>query len=95
MIELEAVLESLNHLNPDELMQVRRRVQMLEQQARAPLDDDVETRIAALNAALDNFWEGFTEEEVDEIVWAMNVEFVDPEELKTFDWLLELPENER
>lgn len=76
------------------------RITPVEESVEYPLQwrygpEDAEQRIAALHAAIDGFWDGFTPEEIDEIVEAMNSEYIEPEDPALFAWIDELPEDER
>jgi hypothetical protein len=58
-------------------------------------DEDVESKIRGIQEAVNGFMDGFSQADIDQIVWAMNHEYVDPDDLHMFDWIDELPEDER
>lgn len=75
MSNLQALLEAIDRLPPDELEQVHEHVEERRALQRQIADESVEERIAALHQATDNFWEGFSDAEIDEIVADMNSEY--------------------
>jgi DNA repair exonuclease SbcCD ATPase subunit len=98
MTDMQALFHTIEQLSPAELEQVRqfveeRRDQL--QQIRLPTDEEVEARINALHEAFAELREGLSEQDLQEISWAMNYEYVDPDALKAYDWIDELPEDER
>jgi hypothetical protein len=59
----------------------------LDQQIEQPqiVDEDTQTKISALMAAVENFWGDMPQEEIDAIVEDMNSEYIEP--LSDADWL--------
>ena len=68
---------TIDRLSPEELQELRA---YLDQRIAQPqiADEDVQTKIDALHAALENFWEGLSQDEIDAIVEGMNSEYVEP-----------------
>lgn len=97
MSDLQTLFEVIDQLPPDELEQVERHIEQRRQELNQVRvnSEDVEERIAALHKATENFWEGFTEVEVEEIVAAMNDEYIEPEDPGLFAWVDQLPEDKR
>lgn len=95
MSDLQTVLDAIDRLPPDELEQVQQRLEQRRASQKHVSEEDIDERIGALHKAVENFWEGFTDEEVDEIVAAMNSEYIEPEDPTLFAWVEELPEDER
>lgn len=98
MSDLEKLYRTIDALPPDQLAQtlayVQQRYERL-QQERQPTDREMQARIATLDRAFARLREGFSKEDLEELVWAMNVEHIDPDELEDFAWIDELPESER
>jgi hypothetical protein len=97
MSDLQTVLDAIDRLPPDELEQVREHIKERRQndnRARR-LNEDVEERIAGIREALAEFREGLTAEELNDLVNAIRLGYISPKELALYDWLDDLPENER
>jgi hypothetical protein len=97
MIDLQTLLDAIDQLEPEELEQIQARI---EQQRQTLYQKRIDTEdpkmwIAGLHAALAEFREGITDEEWQEISTAMNAEYVEPEDPELFDWLDDLPQDER
>jgi hypothetical protein len=69
---LDEVLKAVDRLSADELLQLQ---QYVTQRQRSELTTD---KASALDAAIQAMREGLTEHDLDEIEWAMNVEFIKP-----------------
>lgn len=84
MDSLHDLYRTLDRLNEDELAEVRA---YIDRRTMRPeiADEDVQAKIAALRAAVDNFWEGMPQEEIDQIIEDANAEYVEP--LSNDDWL--------
>ncbi|MCI0710232.1 MAG: hypothetical protein L0154_08720 [Chloroflexi bacterium] len=95
MTDLQEILHSVEKLSLDDLETLRQRIEERQRRLQTSEIQDAQARVAALHEALEAFREGLSEADLQEIVRAMNVEYVNPEELKRFDWLDELPEDER
>ncbi len=89
MTTLNNLYHQLDRLDREELQQVRR---YIEQRIEEPTveNESVEAKVKALQVAVENFWEGIPQEEIDEIVEAMNSEYIEP--LSKYDWLDEKDE---
>lgn len=97
MSDLQALFAAIEQLPPEEFQELRRFVEELDQE-QFTIRRAVETpeeRIAALHTALAEFREGLSDEEMREITEAMNYEYVDPNALRAYDWVDDLPEAER
>ena len=80
----------LRHIDEREIAQISRQSRWQES-----TNEEIESKIVALEAAAAKFRDGLTEAELAQIVHDMNVEYVDPKDRHLFDWLDDLPENER
>lgn len=74
MTTLDEVLKVVDTLSKDELRVLQDYVEQRQREASGS------SKSARLNAVLDAMREGLSEEDLDEIEWAMNVEYVDPPE---------------
>lgn len=84
---------SVKHFN---YMMIDSMIDMVRKGVRpARLQENPEERIQALRAAVDGFWDGMSEEDIEETIAAMNSEYVDPKDLTMWNWLDEIPEDER
>lgn len=95
MMDLQTILEAIDQLPREEFQQVKQHVDELAQQVPQTPIHDVEARIAALNQAMENFWEGYSDAEVEAVIDDMNSEFIEPEDPELFGWIDDLPEDER
>lgn len=94
MSDLQTILEAIEQLEPEELRQVQRRID--EYLYRRPQNEDVKTRLAELHAGLDAFREGLTPEHLDDLMLAISTKHSQPSKnLDLFDWIDDLPEDER
>lgn len=89
MTTLNNLYHQLNRLDREELQQVRR---YIDQRIEEPTveNERIESKVKALQEAVKNFWEGVPQEEIDEIVEAMNSEYIEP--LSKYNWLDEKDE---
>jgi hypothetical protein len=75
MMNLQEILNAIDRLSTDDREKV---YQHLEKSQATPQwrhrPEDSAKRIAALDAAIEGFWEGYTEAEVDEIIEAITRE---------------------
>ncbi len=71
MTTLQEVLKAVDTLTPDELVELQHYVE--QRQQTTPM-----SKAAALEAAIDALRDGLTDADLDEIEWAMNVEFTKP-----------------
>jgi len=98
MNDLQALLQQIDQLSRDELIIVEQHLQARKQKTEtleAVSQEDVEAWMTALHEAINDFRAGLTEGELDEIIDAMNAEYVDPDDLTLFDWVDDLPEDRR
>lgn len=83
MADLQAIFEAIRTLKHEEVKELREFVEQREQQLEGvtspAIEEDAETRIAALNAAFAKIREGLSEIELAEITEAMNTEYIDEE----------------
>lgn len=70
---LRELKEAVQQLEPRELLDLRDFIEK-----RISVEEDVHPKVAALRHAIDLMREGLTEEDLDEIEWAMNVEYIEP-----------------
>lgn len=84
MTTLNNLYHQLDRLDRAELQQLRH---YIDQRMETPQvgDEDVQAKVKALQDAVENFWEGVPQEDIDEIVEAMNSEYIEP--LAKHDWL--------
>jgi hypothetical protein len=77
MMNLQAVKDAVEHLSPDELVELRRHVEQL---TNVLVQDPVqpEERIRRLDEAANAIRSSFTEEQWDEVEKAMNEEYIEP-----------------
>jgi hypothetical protein len=93
MADVQTLLRTIDQLEPDELEQVHAHVE--ERRRSLQQQENASAKVVALRAALAEFRDGLTQAEWAEISQAMNAESVEPEDLEQFDWLDNLPEDER
>lgn len=72
MTTLEEVLKAVDTLSADELIQLQH---YLTQRQHSEATTD---KAAALDGAIQAMREGLSEQDLNEIEWAMNVEFINP-----------------
>jgi hypothetical protein len=83
MTDLQDILQAIDRMNNNELDQVQEQINR--RRYRPQTDDiDVQTKIARLHEALEHFWDGLSQEEIDAIVKDMNAEYIEPLD---DDWL--------
>lgn len=92
--QLADLISSIIRHAGDEVIQIAKE-EVQSQPISKPTPQEVTEWMAQLEAAIAELREGISDEEWEEIFWAMNEEYVDPEDLHLFDWLDNLPENER
>lgn len=94
MSNLQTILAAIEQLEPQELRQVQRRID--EYLYRRPQNEDVETRLAELHAGLAAFREGLSPQRLDDLLLAISTKYAQPtKDLEMFDWIDDLPEDER
>ena len=88
MTDLQTLLEAIDELPAKELKQVKKAVEKREDellhQPNPSTQEEIEQRIAQMNAALANFREGLTEEEWKKIAHDMNEEYIEPDDPTLF-----------
>lgn len=95
MRTLEEILEAVDHLSDDDLAKLQqeikvRRLKVKRHQFATPAE-----RIQALREGFAELRAGLSEEDLAEIIWAMNHKYVDPKDLTMWDWLDDIPADER
>jgi len=75
MTDLEAILQAIDSLPQDAIEQVQKHVVERQQRLEA-----VETKIAALDSLTANFWEGFSETDVEQIIADINSEYIEADD---------------
>ena len=83
MDKLSEIYQAIDQLNRDEFRKLRA---YIEQRVEQPViaNEDPQTKIAALRDAFAKIREGMSQEELDEMIWAMNYEYIEP--LSKSDW---------
>lgn len=95
MTDLQTLFLAVNDLNVDEIDQLEAYLEK-RRTALKPRDEDVETKLAELHAALAEFREGLTEEELERIRDAITINFHYPmKDLAMYNWMDDIPEEER
>lgn len=91
-LQMGLVPPLIDRLEEGEQYQDDLQMGIIRQIKRSP--EELEQRVKQLHAALENFWEGCSEEEIEQIIADMNEEYISdkPDPLA---WLDELPEDER
>lgn len=82
---LEEIFHAVDRLNRDQLTQLRAYVEQRIAQPQVK-DESPQEKIAALHAAVEDFWDGMSQDEIDAIVEDMNSEYVEPIGSE-YDWL--------
>ncbi len=97
MTDLQALFTQLDALSPEEFAQVRayfEQKQVIESSKPSP--SELEAWMNALDQAIDEFREGLTEKQLEELLLAMSYKSRDHvADLRMFDWLDDLPEEAR
>ena len=70
---LQEIIEAVDALPLNEMQQVRQHIEQRETDEENPIID-----IDAVEKALAELREGFSEEDLEELEWAMNVEYIEP-----------------
>ncbi len=86
MDNLSDLYGTVDRLNADELERLSAYIAQKRMQPEIA-DEDPHTRAAALMAAVENFWEGMSQQQIDEIVAAMNSEYIEPLDPADYAWL--------
>ena len=95
-MNLQTLLDAVDQLPPDELKQLQRHIQQRQRELQETNTDarTAEARIAAMDAAIEQFREGLSEKELSDLLAAMSFKQKNLADLHTFDWLDDLPEDE-
>ena len=95
MIDLQTLLDTIDELPAEALSTVEHHLEQRRQAIeQVRWDDDAETWIADLRAALAEFREGLSERKLNEITADMILGYISPKELALFDQLGEEDETE-
>lgn len=86
MDSLHDLYRTLDRLNDEELDQVQAYINQRRAQPQIA-DEDVQAKIAALHEAFAEIREGMTQEELDEMIKAMNSEYIEPLDPTDYEWL--------
>lgn len=70
---LQDMLKAVDDLSPEEMRLLREHIEQKEREQRQPKLD-----LAALEQVFADLRAGFSEEDLDELEWAMNVEYIEP-----------------
>ena len=85
MDKLSEIYQAIDQLNRDEFRKLRA---YIEQRPEPPqIVEDPQTKIAALRDAFAKIREGMSQEELDEMIWAMNYEYIEPLDPADYAWL--------
>lgn len=72
MTDLDAILQAIDDLPQEAIEQVQKHVIERQQRLKA-----AEAKIKVIHSIIENFWEGFSEEEVEQIIEDMNSEYIE------------------
>lgn len=72
MTDLESILQAIDSLPEEAIEQVQKHVVERQQQLKA-----VEDKIMALDKLTANFWAGFSEHDIEQIIADMNSEYIE------------------
>lgn len=86
MDNLREVFRTLDRLNDEELAEVRAYIDQRRAQPQIA-DEDVQAKIAALHEAFAEIREGMSQEELDDMIKAMNSEYIEPLDPADYEWL--------
>jgi hypothetical protein len=75
-MDLNELLDSVDHLTPDDLERLKARIAAREQRNSSPLSKD--EWLARIDKAVDSFWGDSSKEEIEDIAAAMSKKFIDP-----------------
>lgn len=96
MMDLESLKNAILDLTPEQYEEIKQFLVENEPEPEviSPIEEDVETRLAKIHQAIAAIRDGLSEEDLNEIVWAMNYEYIDKKALHEYDWLDETDEHE-
>ena len=72
-MSLQDMLKAVENLTPEEMRRLREHIEQKEREQRQP-----ELDIAAIERVFAELREGFSDEDLGELEWAMNVEYIEP-----------------
>lgn len=78
MTDLQTILEGIDTLPLDALQQIEQHIAERRQVLEQVDLNEVENQITALDDAFENFWHGFSDDEVEAIIDDMNQEYIEP-----------------
>lgn len=97
VMDLQTLLQAVDQLPSDDLRQLKHHIEEREHQLQQDqlTDRYTELNISALKDAIAEFREGLSEQELSELLAAMSMKIVNPSDLDMYNWLDDLPEDER
>lgn len=78
MMTLQDVIKAVDRLSPEELRELRSYLDQRESTDQYTHELTPEERIRRMDAAVEAIREGMTQEQIDEMIEAMNAEYVEP-----------------
>ena len=89
MMTFEELLETVGRLSPEQLDELNRHISnRLEQIQREDRESETpQERTASMLRAFEQIREDMSSNALDELVEAMNAEYIDPHDLAMFEWL--------
>ncbi|MEZ4668416.1 MAG: hypothetical protein R3E39_10915 [Anaerolineae bacterium] len=75
MTDLHMILQAIDELPAEAIAQVQQHLQERQQQLKA-----IEAKIAALDKIAENFWDGFSDAEVEQIIADINSEYIETDD---------------
>lgn len=82
-MDIQDILLAIDQLNPDELQQIRQRLDERQKRFQPQISESTLAWKQRLDSAIAAFREGLSEEELAEITYAMNVEYIDTKAIDT------------
>lgn len=99
MINLEELLKQIDQLNLQDFEQVKTHVVQKRpataEQHTKPTPQQMEEWMHQLHQAIAEFKQGLTEKELEDILWVMDYKGNNVPDIRMFDWIDDLPEDER
>lgn len=75
---LDEIMRYVSHLSADELRHLREHIEQIERGVGTQLGPTPQERIRQMDEAVKTIREGMTQEQIDEMIEAMNAEYVEP-----------------
>jgi len=94
MENLRELYETIDRLDDSELENLQAYIEQRKGQPKH-ISEDAQAKIKALQEAFAEMRAGLTDEELEEIVEAMNSEYIEPLDPSEFDWLNDAQDDER